>query len=75
MRVSWFGHLNRLPEHCPAKQAFYETLKPAKTPTGRPQITRLEIIKKKQLKEIGFDSIYDAIELERNSKISWTNYR
>ena len=28
-RISWFGHLSRLPENCPAKQTLYEALKPA----------------------------------------------
>ena len=44
-RISWFGHINRLPENCPAKQALYEALRPAKRPKGRPQPTWLEIVK------------------------------
>ena len=68
-RISWFGHLARLPESCPAKQALYEALKPVKRPRGRPQITWIEIIRK-QLKNIGFDTIYDAIESARD-RYNW----
>ena len=31
-RFSWFGHLARLPEFSPAKQALYEALKPTLRP-------------------------------------------
>ena len=44
--ISWFGHLGRLSENCPAKQALYEALRPAKRPKGRPETTWQEIVKK-----------------------------
>ena len=71
-RISCFGHLSRLPENCSAKQALYEALRPAKRPKGRQQTTWLEIVKK-QLKEKGFDTIYEAIDLARNNRKTWQN--
>ena len=67
-RLSWFGHLCRLPENCPAKQALYEALKPAKKPRGRPLFTWLELITN-QVKELDFDNIYDAIEFARDRQL------
>ena len=67
-RISWFGHLSRLPENCPAKQALYEALKPSRKPRGRPQITWIETVSK-QLKTLGIDNIFDAIEYARDRKL------
>jgi hypothetical protein len=45
-RLSWLGHLMRLPPDTPARRALQEALTPAKRPQGRPSATWLSIIKK-----------------------------
>ena len=35
-RLRFFGHVARLPENAPAKQALYESIRKTKTPRGRP---------------------------------------
>ena len=44
-RISWFGHLCRLPDGAPAKSALFESLKPCDHPQGRPKNTSIKIIK------------------------------
>ena len=45
-RLSWLGHLIRLPTETPARLALEETLKPSKKCRGRPPNTWLSMIKK-----------------------------
>lgn len=50
-RLSWFGHLLRLPSDTPAKQALYESVRKVKKPPGRPQLTWIALMKK-ELKKV-----------------------
>ena len=45
-RLSWFGHLQRLPDNAPAKIAFAEIRKPTRRVSGRPITTWLSTITK-----------------------------
>ena len=45
-RLKWFGHLLRLPENAPAKQALAEARKPYKKISGGQPTTWLSTIKK-----------------------------
>ncbi len=43
-RLSWLGHLLRLPHEAPAQRALKEALIPAKRPPGRPKTTWISSI-------------------------------
>ena len=43
-RMSWLGHLLRLPEQTPARLALEKFISPAKKPIGRPKNTWLELV-------------------------------
>ena len=43
-RMSWLGHLLRLPSETPAKQALHEALIPVPRPPGRPKTTWISSI-------------------------------
>ena len=45
-RLNWYGHLLRLPDDTPAKQALYESDRKVKRPRGKPKITWTNMIKK-----------------------------
>ena len=45
-RLSWFGHLMRLPAETPARVAFEEALKPARRRQGRPRTIWTNVIQK-----------------------------
>ena len=45
-RLSWYGHLLRLPEKAPARQALRETLRRSKRPPGKPKTTWMSMISK-----------------------------
>ncbi len=47
-RLSWLGHMLRLPEQTPAKQALYAAVRPVKKPRGTPKLTWLGLINKDQ---------------------------
>ena len=53
-RLSWFGHLMRLPKETPARQAFAEAIGPKKRKRGRPKTIWLDIIQR-DLKDIGIE--------------------
>ena len=53
-RLNWLGHLLRLPDETPAKQALNEFLRKTKRPPGKPKTTWLSQIKQ-QLSPIGID--------------------
>jgi hypothetical protein len=44
-RLAWFGHLLRLPEETPARQALKEFTRNVKRPVGKPKTTWLSVIK------------------------------
>lgn len=45
-RLSWIGHLLRLPENTPARQALKTYLNPAKRPQGRPKLNWVTQVQK-----------------------------
>ena len=45
-RLSWLGHLLRLPPETPARQALKESIRPVRRPRGKPKTTWLSIMKK-----------------------------
>ena len=45
-RLTWLGHLLRLPEDTPARQALCEALRKSKKPRGKPRLTWLGLISK-----------------------------
>ena len=45
-RLSWLGHLLRLPEEATTKRTLYEALRPVKKPKGKPKLTWLGLIDK-----------------------------
>ncbi len=53
-RLNWLGHLLRLPDETPAKQALKEFLRKTKRPPGKPKTTWLSQIKQ-QLSHLGID--------------------
>ena len=53
-RLSWFGHLMRLPKETPARQAFAEAIGPKKRKRGRPKTIWLDVIQR-DLKDIGIE--------------------
>lgn len=67
-RLSWLGHLARLPEEVPARQALNHALQPTKLPVGRPRTTWIKIIRK-QLRETLNLTIEEAIELAQDRNI------
>ena len=46
-RLTFFGHVCRLPETTPVKIALRKALRPSKKPRGRPKTTYLQVIKTK----------------------------
>ena len=64
-RLSWFGHMCRLPESTPAKRAFYECLREFKRHIGRPKVTWLKVISK-QLKELNIQTIDEGAHIARD---------
>ena len=49
-RLSWLGHLLRLPEETPARIALSEAITPAKRPRGKPRTIWISCIKKDLIK-------------------------
>ena len=64
-RLSWFGHMIRLPESTPVKIALREAQIEVKQPRGRPRTTWLSCMKK-QLKDCLNLSWVQAIELAKD---------
>ena len=52
-RLSWFGHLMRLPAGTPVRKALQEAETPVKLPRGRPKTTWLECMKEQLRKDVG----------------------
>lgn len=53
-RLLWIGHLFRLPEDAPAKQALQECVRPVKRPRGKPKATWIASVEK-ELREINLN--------------------
>ena len=53
-RLKWLGHLLRLPDETPARQALHQTLLPIKRPRGKPKTTWISMIKK-EMKALNID--------------------
>ena len=53
-RLNWLGHLLRLSDETPAKQALIEFLRKSKRPPGKPKTTWLSQIKQ-ELSPLGID--------------------
>ena len=70
-RLRWFGHLQRLPEESPAKQALNELERVVDRPVGRPIVTWIEVVKK-QMKEKGLD-YKKAITLTQD-RVGWRQF-
>ena len=70
-RLNWLGHLLRLPDKTPAKQALTEFIRKSKRPPGRPNTTWLSQIKK-ELSPLGIDP-YDLNHVTHlaNDRNSW----
>ena len=68
-RLTFFGHVCRLPETTPVKIALHEALRPSKKPRGRPKTTYLQVIKT-QLKEKHFQTLEDPMK-EAKDKEKW----
>ena len=68
-RLSFFGHVCRLPETTPVKVALREALRPSKKPRGRPKTTYLQVIKT-QLKERDIQTLEDAM-IEAKDRVKW----
>ena len=67
-RISFFGHICRLPEETPAKIALKEAIRKSKRPRGKPKTTYIKVIEN-QLKEKNIKSIEEAIRLAQNRQI------
>ena len=44
-RLRWYGHIQRLADNTPARQALKEELRPVKKPQGRPTTTWLKLVR------------------------------
>ena len=67
-RLSWFGHLARLPHDVPAKRALRHALESKKLPVGRPKTTWINIIRK-QLKDTLNVTIQEAMLLAQDKRV------
>ena len=68
-RLSWLGHLLRLPEGTPARQAVAEFLKPAKRPRGKPRTTWFRRVENDLKNIINFQHVTTLA----NDRIGWRN--
>ena len=69
-RLSWLGHLYRLPEDTPAHQALMESLKPTKKPRGRPATTWISMINN-DLKEFGLKLGEEELVEKTHERLVW----
>ena len=77
-RLSWFGHLLRLPTETPAKEALQIYIKAAERPTGRPKTTWMSIVlndinNHSEIKLTGDQNQdIDRLELICSDRMAWT---
>ena len=64
-RLSFYGHVCRLDERTPARQALNEVLRPVKTPRGRAKNTYISTVKK-DLRKCGINSLRDTLEIAKD---------
>jgi len=69
-RLLWLGHLYRLPEESPARQALTESLRPIKKPRGRPATTWISMINN-DLKEFGLKVGDEELIEKTNNRLVW----
>ena len=66
-RLLWVGHLLRLPEDAPAKQALQECIRPVKRPRGKPKTTWIASVEK-ELREMNLNfQTANELALERQN--------
>ena len=68
-RLSWLGHLLRLPEDTPARKALAEYQRPVKKPRGKPKMTWVSLVLQK-LKQLDL-TLISAIEKAKN-RTAWS---
>ena len=68
-RLSWLGHLLRLHEETPAKQALREHLRPVKRPRGKPKTTWISVVNK-DLEIVQNNMKINSETLEHYSKLA-----
>ena len=74
-RLSWFGHLLRLPEETPARQALKEFTRNVKRPVGKPKTIWLSVLKK-DLEREDIHIIDKSLDLSHvtnlaNDRVAW----
>ena len=67
-RLTWLGHLCRLPEETPARKALQEAMRKTRRPQGRPTTTWIANIEK-ELRQMGINGIKEAKELCQDRKL------
>ena len=67
-RIRWIGHVHRLPETAPAKQALQEAERPTRRPPGKPKTKWLDVIKT-QL--ITLDIKWDEVPKLAQDRTQW----
>ena len=67
-RLNWLGHLMRLPDETPAKQALEESHRKARKPQGRPKLTWMKQVQN-QLKDMKID--YNDIHNLTSDRTLW----
>jgi hypothetical protein len=67
-RLSWLGHLLRLPEDTPARQALQEYLRHVKRPRGKPKTTWVSLIQK-ELKDL--DETLESAQEKAANRDTW----
>jgi sorting nexin-29 len=72
-RLNWFGHLIRLDEKTPVKQAFEEALRYTKKPQGRPKPTWIALIKKDLYNIDPLMNLQRAEEIAKD-RIAWRKF-
>jgi hypothetical protein len=69
-RLNWLGHLLRLPDETPAKQALEEYRKPTKKPRGKPKTTWMSQIKS-DMNDINITFDLDHVTKLANDRAAW----
>ena len=74
-RLSWFGHLLRLPEETPARQALKEFPTKVKRPVGKPKTTWLSVVKtdleNADIHIINTSLDFSHVTNQANNRVAW----